>query len=350
MISTHAELDALIDLLTQDTTRRITKAVADLHAQLAPELKRLAALEDRAQLLAAAPGVPGERGAPGERGERGEAGAPGPAGERGAPGEPGARGEAGAKGEAGPPGPPGRDHDPAIVAELKAEIAILRAALEHAPTASEARTASIAETVATGITSKALASLTTPRNGIDGEDGAPGRDGIGLVDAVIDRDGHLILTCSDGHTKNCGPVVGKDGRDIERAAVERLVSEITTDTLNSWPRPRDGIDGKAGADGVNGQDGIGFEDLSSYLDDRGRLYLRFAKGDRVIDVRVPSITDQKVWNAGTPYLKGDGTTHDGMFWIAQIDGPGGPPGKTRDWRLAVRRGKDGKDRILPPED
>src|SRR5690606_7468488 len=46
------------------------------------------------------------------------------------------------------------------------------------------------------------------RDGIDGRDGA---DGVGVAGAVINRDGELVITLSDGTTRDLGRVVGKDG-------------------------------------------------------------------------------------------------------------------------------------------
>jgi hypothetical protein len=59
--------------------------------------------------------------------------------------------------------------------------------------------------------------------------------------------------------------------------------------------------------------------------------------------RLPIVRDLGVWREGT-YRKGDGVTWGGSFWIAQdetTDKPDGPGGK--GWRLAVKKGRDGKD-------
>lgn len=42
------------------------------------------------------------------------------------------------------------------------------------------------------------------------------------------------------------------------------------------------------------------------------------------------------------YSVGDSVTWDGSLWIACTDDPVGDPNKSADWRLAVKRGKDGK--------
>ena len=47
--------------------------------------------------------------------------------------------------------------------------------------------------------------------GRDGRDGLNGQDGVGIVSAEINADGHLILTYTNGKTTDLGVVVGADG-------------------------------------------------------------------------------------------------------------------------------------------
>ena len=54
------------------------------------------------------------------------------------------------------------------------------------------------------------------KNGVDGQDGKDGTngaDGRGITNTEINANGELILTYSDGTTKNAGVVKGKDGTD-----------------------------------------------------------------------------------------------------------------------------------------
>lgn len=46
--------------------------------------------------------------------------------------------------------------------------------------------------------------------------------------------------------------------------------------------------------------------------------------------------------SGGSYEQGDGVTFAGSFWIAQKD-TSSKPGESSDWRLAVKRGQDGRD-------
>lgn len=49
----------------------------------------------------------------------------------------------------------------------------------------------------------------------------------------------------------------------------------------------------------------------------------------------------EVYQIGRQYEMGDVVTNDGSMWVALRD-TSGSPGKSPDWRLAVKRGQDGK--------
>lgn len=49
-----------------------------------------------------------------------------------------------------------------------------------------------------------------------------GKDGVGLAGAIINRDGELIITCSNGMVIPLGNVVGRDGNDVSDKSLERL--------------------------------------------------------------------------------------------------------------------------------
>lgn len=196
----------------------------------------------------------------GERGDKGEKGEQGPIGLSGADGAPGEKGERGPQGDAGPAGKDGKD-------------------------------------------------------GAKGRDGA---DGVGMAGAVIDRSGNLILTLTDGTTRELGLVVGRDGEK-----------------------------GAPGQDGKDGVDGFGFEDLEVIHDGLRCFTFRFTKGDRVKEFpfTVPVVLDRGVFKSGEAYAAGDGVTWGGSFWIAQKD-TADKPGDGDGWRLAVKKGRDGKDGIM----
>lgn len=219
-------------------------------------------------------GAPGEPGPPGPSGPPGEKGEVGAAGEVGAPGEDGAPGEPGPVGLSGSPGEKGED----------------------------------------GADGEA---------GAPGEDGEDGRDGVGLTGAVIDREGRLVLTLSDGSLRELGLVVGKDA-DME------VLADVIVREIARQPKARDGVDG------------LGFDHLEVLHDGERTVTLRFSRGDQVKEfpLVIPAIIDRGVWRPGR-YAKGDGVTWDGSFFIAQKETEGRPL-ITTDWRQAVKKGQPGK--------
>ena len=130
------------------------------------------------------------------------------------------------------------------------------------------------------------------------------KDGVGLAGALIDRDGNLVVTLTNGEAKALGPVVGKD------------------------------------AEGRDGKDGLGFEDMT-FEEKDGRLYAVFRRGDIVKEARLPGISYRGVWKSGE-YLTGDSVTFGACQWIATAD-TDEKPGEGKSWQLAVRKGRDGKD-------
>lgn len=152
-----------------------------------------------------------------------------------------------------------------------------------------------------------------------------GKDGIGVAGAILGRDGELVLTLSDGSTKDLGVILGKDG--------------------------------EPGRPGVDGKDGVGFDDLEAVYDGERAVTLKFTRGDNVkeFSFKMPVVLDRGVFKEDRPqpYEKGDGVTFGGSFWIAQKDAPEGKPQDgSKDWRLSVKRGRNGADGVvktIPPQ-
>jgi hypothetical protein len=154
------------------------------------------------------------------------------------------------------------------------------------------------------------------RDGVDGKDGENGKDGAGLADALIDHEGTLVLTFTDGTVKSLAKVVG-----------------------------RDGLDGKDGKDGEAGPIGLGFDDLDLSLHEDGRTVLMsFERGDtkQTFELGFPVVLDRGVFKDGEAYEKGDAVTWAGSLWIAQ-EPTTEKPETGKGWRLAVKRGRDGTD-------
>jgi hypothetical protein len=172
--------------------------------------------------------------------------------------------------------------------------------------------------------------------GLAGVAGQDGRDGIDVTDAVVNREGRLILTYSDGRTKDVGIVVG---RDIDDAAVMRRIEDQVKSWLEQQPKPKDGI---------NGKDGLGFEESEIVLDPVEGWLFRLKSGDRMVQHRLPLPFDAGTYQAGKRYPQGAMVNAKGL-WIAVSD-TRDKPGESKAWRLIVRNGRDGRDRIVPPED
>jgi len=212
--------------------------------------------------------------------------------------------------------------DSETVARLKGEIEGLRASLAAAEERSAEVTERIAELEAREPEKGEKGDPGEPgpagepgRDGADGAPGADGKDGVGMAGGLIDRSGHLILTLTDGTTRDMGLVVGKDGAD--------------------------------GRDGAPGRDGFGFDDMAVEYDGERTITFRWARGEHVVErsYRMPVILDRGVYKAGVEYERGDAVTWGGSLWIAQ-EPTSEKPDSGKGWRLSVKRGRDGKDGVV----
>lgn len=174
-----------------------------------------------------------------------------------------------------------------------------------------------------------MALLPIPKDGDRGEDGPPGKDGadgkdgIGLAGTLIDKSGSLVVTLSDGSMHQLGPVVGRDG---EKGA--------------------DGLPGAPGANGKDGKDGT-LEAIMPVLNERTLSFVFKADGSPVPDwsLKLPMLLDRGVYTSEKAYEAGDVTSYGGSGWICKQDCQGKQPGTDAGadfWRLAVKRGNDGK--------
>lgn len=119
-------------------------------------------------------------------------------------------------------------------------------------------------------------------------------------------------------------------------------------------QPRDGRDGLPGApgpvgppgekglDGAPGRDGTVDQLDLVYDGERTLSWTRKDTTDPVWQVRVPLVLDRGVYQAGQTYDRGDGTSWAGSFWIAQRATDQKPGEGDTGWRLAVKRGSEGK--------
>lgn len=142
--------------------------------------------------------------------------------------------------------------------------------------------------------------------GDKGEPGANGADGVGLAGAVIDREGELVVTKTNGEAIKLGRVIGMDGQK--------------------------GADGKDGAD---------FADVEFDYDGERGLIIR-GKGGEIVK-RLPIPIDRGYYREGMSCEKGDVVTESGSAWIAIADTSAKPGHDQKDaWRMLARKGRDGE--------
>lgn len=89
----------------------------------------------------------------------------------------------------------------------------------------------------------------------------------------------------------------------------------------------------------NGKDALPIEDIE--IKQAGR-HVTIKLGEVERTIKLDTVLDQGVWREAE-YEKGDAVTYGGSLWIAQEDQPEGAPGATKSWRLAVKKGRDGRD-------
>lgn len=226
----------------------------------------------------------------------------------------------GKDGRDGKDGKDGRDIDPAVLDVIvSASVEKSFAAMPRPNDGRSVTVDDVAPLIAAEVT-KAVAAL--PK----------ASDGVGVSDVIIDRNGELVMTFSDGRTKAVGVVTGANADPLE---VKRLVTEA----VDAIPRPKDG------KDGADGRDGLGFDDTEVYLHEDKGYILRLAQGDRVKEQPIAIPVDRGVYKPGKSYHAGAIVTAQGALWMAQKDTAERPGDGATSWRLAVKKGRDGRDYV-----
>lgn len=220
-------------------------------------------------------------------------------------------GPKGDQGDPGPastePGPRGEKGDPGTV-----DADVLAAA--------------VATEVAKAVGAIDLEALRGPpgRDGVDGKDGeagmagVPGKDGRDGVDGAPGRDG----------------IDGKDGKPGERG--ERGDPGIG----------ERGKRGEKGDRGDPGRDGVATRDELHELIKVGVAEAVTAAIPGAIEEfgkTLPKIEWHGVWQEGKEYTRGDVVTWGGSLWHCDEKSTEKPDGPLNQWRLMVKRGRDGRD-------
>ena len=155
-------------------------------------------------------GVQGEKGDKGDQGEQGIQGVQGEKGDKGDQGEQGIQGVQGEKGEKGDKGDQGEQGIQGVQGE-KGDAGADGASGQNGTN---------------GINGKNGVNGQDGQNGQDGKDGQDGTAGRGIDNAMIDNDGYLILTMTDGTTINAGLV-----RDTSAVANKEANDSATAKSL-----------------------------------------------------------------------------------------------------------------------
>lgn len=145
--------------------------------------------------------------------------------------------------------------------------------------------------------------------GDPGKDGEKGMDGAGIADLLIDRDGNLTATFTDGRMKSLGVVTGKDGLP-----------------------------------GQDGRDGADLTEIGIDFDGERTVTIKGRTGE--VTKRLPVPLWRGYWSSGSAAETGDILTHNGTAYIAVVDNPKGEPGVGKydhEWKVFARKGRDGKD-------
>lgn len=160
------------------------------------------------------------------------------------------------------------------------------------------------------------------QRGEKGEPGKDGADGLGQAGAMIDRDGALQITMTNGEVKNLGVVVGKDG-----------------------------------SNGKDGVDGIGLDSFElEYIEETHEVCVKASCAGRTKELRYPAggIRPAGYWRDGVKAKAGEAWVEDGSLWIAVKATTAKPSHTCGDWIIAARKGRDGETTIKhvkdgPPE-
>lgn len=123
-------------------------------------------------------------------------------------------------------------------------------------------------------------------------------------------------------------------RDLA-AAMERIA------TLEARP-PVEGPPGPPGQDGIKGADGVSFADFEITYDGERTFTHSWRLGEKTIAVpfKMPTAIYQGVFVDGKIYERGDMVTVNGSIYHCDQDTTSRPGDGSKDWTLAVKRGKD----------
>ena len=337
------------------------------------------------------PGIDGLVGKDGRDGIDGKDGAPGANGKDGADGINGKDGSNGLDGKNGADGTNGKDGGDGIDGKNGVDGI-------NGKDADPVDTAALTD----AITQKVLAQIPPPIQGKDGKDGINGNNGVDGLNGKDGKDGINGNNGVDGLNGKDGKD-GINGKDVDLEHIRALITGEVTKAIGALPKPAAGRDGRDGRQGETGRDALdldilpaidesmsyqrgilaqhrnglfrayrttdpvqgndyeaagwmcivrGVHDIVQALEaDQRTVITSFELSDGKLitsDFTTPTLVDKGTWKTGVDYQKGDTVTVAGSLWICQSNSQD-RPGTSGAWRLAVKRGSDGKD-LRPAEE
>ena len=171
------------------------------------------------------------------------------------------------------------------------------------------------------------------------------------------------------------PKDGVDGKSVALADLQEFVEDAVAKSA-AILKPKDGVDGKDGRDGKDGtsvhpdtialmvreaadkvaasmpkpkdgRDGFSLEDFSMSLAEDGRtLSFLFTRGDVKVErsVKMETLIYREVWREGE-YERGDVVTWGGSAWHCKQQTTD-KPGTSSAWKMMVKEGRAGKDGVV----
>lgn len=222
--------------------------------------------------------------------------------------------------------------DSVMVDVLRALPAVVAESVAHVPALVKEATAGI-PTMLENLVGQAVAALPAPK---DGESPTSEAVAAALAPMVEER----MLRIQDSVTAK----VSDWALDFEKRA-----HDLFQRAIDRMPKPQDGADG------------LGFDDFRMEHDGERCVSFILERGgvEKRADFIFPVVLDRGYFlpGGGKEYEPGDGVTFGGSFWIAQTKTTSKPEVGNDDWRLAVRKGREGKsvkgdpgkDRVIEPK-
>lgn len=322
-------------------------------------------------------GVDGKDGARGDQGLPGMDGAAGRDGLQGKDGAPGKDGLSGKDGRDGKDGEPGRDAPPVDLDAVVAKVLPLVGVPKDGRDGRDGVDGKDGRDGATGRAGNGIKSFAQDGKTIDivmddgetftmnlpeplqGEKGDPGRDGsAGLSgkdgrDGIDGKDGAPGIRGEKGEppsheevsaaiTKACEAVLPS----LIAKHFDSMIDHMVTRASLLVPPGRDGMPGRPGTPGEDGKAGASLESVDvATIGDRKRQFVFLLSDGSTIRTEVEfegMVLHRDIYVPGESYEKGDAVTYGGSFWIAKRNTKASPK-SSDDWRLVVKKGRDGKD-------